>query len=64
MLCEPGPIQDVFSLSVAYVRGQWDLLAAPAARLRVEKRILPGLYADALDWCGRNTEGESETRAA
>lgn len=59
LLGQAGPMRDLLALVTAYVRGRWDGLAAPAARLGIEERMLPGRYAQAVAWAGASaTRGD------
>jgi EAL and modified HD-GYP domain-containing signal transduction protein len=64
LLGEPGGLRDVLDLAVACASGDWDRLAAPAARLSVPEPELAGLGAKALLWCGSAFGDGSERLAA
>ena len=59
---EPGALQDLLDIVVAYERGQWDTVSAIAEQHRWPETELIGLYLDAIEW-GREFFGSTAMAA-
>jgi len=47
---EEGIYSNVYQLVLAYERGDWGLIGEIAALLKINERILPDLYIEAVNW--------------
>ena len=59
---EPGALQDLLEIVVAYERGQWDTVSSIAEQHGWPETELIGLYLDAIEW-GREFFGSMAVAA-
>jgi EAL and modified HD-GYP domain-containing signal transduction protein len=50
LLGEDCPFRTVYNMIIAYEKGEWDAFSGHAGKLRLDEKILPGLFTDSLKW--------------
>ncbi|MBW1894904.1 MAG: HDOD domain-containing protein [Deltaproteobacteria bacterium] len=44
---------DLLQLTVAYERGEWEIITANSKRLKLQEETLPDIYLDSINWANR-----------
>ena len=50
-------LSDVYGLTLAYEKGDWEKLSDSAARLRLQEAVVPDIYLKSLDWAKQIFQG-------
>lgn len=53
---QKNSLRDLFDYCLAYERGDWKAVHEQAPGLGVDEEGTPGLYRDALEWCGERAQ--------